>query len=90
MSKPEKSVESIPESPQKTPKPYFFVMKVCHRRTDEIIAKRCGVVFALVFLTRPRSLWLQVWKRLQLCIGSVGNPGGGYELHRIQKRDSLG
>ena len=46
MSKPEKSVESIPESPQKTPKPYFFVMKVCHRRTDEIIAKRCGVVFA--------------------------------------------
>ena len=43
---PEKSIESIPKKIQKTLKPYFFVMKVCHYRTDEVVAKRCGVVYA--------------------------------------------
>lgn len=46
MSKPEKSVESISAPPQKTLKPYFFVMKVCHYCNEEAIAKRCGVVYA--------------------------------------------
>jgi len=72
MNNSEKNVESISENPSKILKPFFFIMKVCHHRTDEVIAKRCGVVFAENEEAAENLAWekygnnstcgLEVWK----------------------------
>ena len=64
MNNSEKNVESISENPSKILKPFFFIMKVCHHRTYEVISNRFGVVFAEKWekYGNNSTCGLEVWK----------------------------
>lgn len=69
-----------------TPKPYFFCMTVCSRRTGAAIGRRCGVVLA----DSQESAELTAWERFgndsacKLWVEEVTEDGYDYTVYKSE------
>lgn len=69
-------------------KPYFFRMKVSHKRTGEIIAVRCGVVLAENNEEAERIAWDKFGNDLTcgLDVWEIPEDGFYYTVYRSEIR----